>query len=346
MTGRKKWVLLAFCSLTPALLIVLFGRPRGAHLGAGEDRPSILEGHRSPILALAFDPDGATLTSAAGFQTNPREGVELIVWDLETGCPRVSHTGFQGDLSALVLSPDGTALATAAGDGSVRLWDSASLRERARLGDHRAAVCALAFSPDGGSLASADRANELMLWNATGKRLWACDSGDVRFLFALAFAPDGRTLAGGGTDTKVRLWDASSGKGRAALVGHANGVSSVAFAPDGRTLATGDRSGVVKLWDVTAGVERATLATARETGSAGKPIEEVGALAFAPDGRTIAVAVEETVSLWDVETGRRVTDLVGHEGKVRRLAYSSDGTLLASGGHDRTVRLWDVARRR
>jgi WD40 repeat protein len=105
-------------------------------------------------------------------------------------------------------------------------------------------------------------------------------------------------------------------------------------------LATGDHHGVVKLWDLATLTERATLVASDDEGFR----DEVSALAFAPHDGILAVAVGRVVQLWDVASGRLTACLTGHEGKVICLAFAPDGTRLASGSYDRTVRLWDVAR--
>jgi WD40 repeat protein len=326
---RRKLVAIGFIAV--ALAIALLCRPRDLAHRAGEGSATLLKGHHVPVQALAFGPDGATLTSAAYHFLAAEADVEVMVWDVATGEPTMQRVAPLRALQRLALAPGGRMVAASGQDRSLCLWEPAWPGERRGLGEHRSVVCSLAFSGDGGQLATADFENAVTLWDMAGGRPKTFGKGSV---MALAFAPDGRTLAGGEMDTTVRLWDVAIGSQRGIFQGHARPVMTLAFAPDGRVLASGDLGGVVKLWDVVEGTERATL------GSSG---EDVAAVAFSPDGRTLAVASGRVVQLWDVGTGKRVGNLEGYEGKVTCLEYSPDGTRLATGGHDRTVRLWTVA---
>src|SRR5262249_7377061 len=124
----------------------------------------------------------------------------------------------------------------------------------------------------------------------------------------------------------------SRGVARHVLGEHDDRVTSVAFSPDGQVLATGSYGGV-RLWEVATGRQIATLPS--------HPV--VNALAFAPSGRTLAVASGQAggLDLWDLETRTRRA-LEGHVVDIQRLAFAPDGTKIASGDYSGQIRLWDV----
>ena len=151
------------------------------------------------------------------------------------------------------------------------------------------------------------------------------------------FSPDGHLLVSGHTDHTVQLWDVATGQRLHTLVKHRETPWALCFAPTGETLATSGADGVVHLWDVATGQLRQSL----QADSAAIP-----ALAFTPDGQTLATGdVNGLICVWRLDAPPPLCPrfiLRGHTEEVHALAFERTGTLLASGSHDFTVRLWDI----
>ena len=275
---------------------------------------------------------------------------------------RRERTPLAGNLlnvSALAFSPDGSWLASAGWDRTLRLWTP-------QFGDapcftaaaHDGLVLGLAVSPDGGTIATAGDDHLVKLWTVTrpvaplaggGIFVWplplvrerAALAGHHRGVRCVAFSPDGRTLATAGYDSMVRLWDVASEKEKAVLRGHVKVVTSLAFSGDGQTLASGSEDGTIKIWDV----NRANEGGERPfTDTLAGHNDAVVALAFSPDGKTLASGGgfrDQSLRLWDVAKRRERARLKGHTRAVFAVAFSPDGQTLASGSADGTIRLWD-----
>src|SRR5262249_15965710 len=151
------------------------------------------------------------------------------------------------EIRAVVFSPDGNHLATASGDGMVKLWDAKRLDEKQ---DARLTLLArvpgpsvnVAFSPDGRRLATGGGGNTVKVWDGEkGGERRATLRGHSKEVYAVAFSPDGegRWIASGGEDGKVKIWDSRTGKLVFTFYGHTSLVSSVVFSPDGRRLYSG-----------------------------------------------------------------------------------------------------------
>ncbi|GIH22555.1 hypothetical protein Aph01nite_08650 [Acrocarpospora phusangensis] len=325
---------------------------------------------------LATDPDLAGLLAIAAYRLDPAAETRGALVSVSAAARRRIELNAEGpEIFGVAFSPDGSRLASAGGDGTVGVWDLRGRTRVAGFAEPGAAR-GVAFSRDGRLLAAVVRKPALeasegvaVVWDLES-RLPVFRRPGERFTDAMALSPDGTKVAvGGGND--IQVWDVRGGSGRT-LKGHREQIAALAFDPGGRFLvsATGG-SERPRVWDAAAGTQVAEVPAdhvhrlgfdAAEgvlaTGSAyyGVRLWRIAAGGVKPvvtlperspytwdmsapaAGRIAAADEDGLITVWDTE---RRQSLVSYQDRSRTetlsLAFSADGSKLASAGFGRTI---------
>jgi len=318
-----------------------------------------LWGTASLVTSLALARDGSRLASNSATE-NAESSV--LVWDMAApqtlGQPLA---GLQGLASSLAASPDGHTLAASLSDGTIVLADMADGAPPRTLDGDAGTVNALAFSPDGGLLASGSSDGTAWLWD-TGSgtpRLGPLEDGTAP-AWDVAFVPDGKTLVVASAGPIVQWWDVATGIAAAQpfTATDAGWISAMALSPAADRLAAAaclrPPEGIydcpdarILLWDL----ETRDLIASTPTGGQTRVVR----LAFSADGSRFASTgcgrvdlgaecVQGDVRLWEGETGRLAGEpLTDHTESAIGVAFSPDGSMLATFSEEQQIILWDTA---
>lgn len=198
---------------------------------------------------------------------------------------------------------------------------------KARIG--KGTIRDMQYSPDGAILAVASSVG-IWLYDAKTYQELSLLGENAHDSESVSFSPDGTTLVSGNDDT-ITLWDVAARKHKKTIddVGSSN---PVVFSPDGLIFASTGH-GSIWLWDTETGGRKGYLA---------KP-DYISCIAFSPNGHTLASGgLDDTVRLWDIDTGRQMHLLKRHRSSVFHVVFSPDGQTIVSWSNDRTLRFWDV----
>jgi WD40 repeat protein len=195
--------------------------------------------------------------------------------------------GSGGQVYSVVFFPDGQRAVSGAADKAVRIWDLGK-KALGKAIEKAAAntIYAVAVNPKGDLIATAGDDKLVKFFEpAEGKELRKAE-GHGAAVYCVAFSPDGSKVASGSVDKTIRIWNPADAKQTAILEGHPDDVYSISFARDGSKLASAGYAGNVFVWNLADNKQLAKFKLPAAT--------QAYHVAFAPDGKQIAVAASDS----------------------------------------------------
>jgi WD40 repeat protein len=295
--------------------------------------------HSDWVRCLSFTPDSAKLASGSFDKT-------IKLWQIDTGKEIYTFADRLKGVFALAVSPDGKYLASGSWNETIELWDLATGTLLHNLTQHKESVRSLAISPDSQTLISGSFDRTIVLWHLPdGKAIETIT--DPEPIAAIALSPNGTFLVSTGDDGSIKIRSLISGAMIAESIDNKHCIGSLAIGPDSLTIAAGTTNGYIILWqlpNMEDGLPQQIQLTQTIKAHAG----QINACVFSPDGQyLITGSVDGKAKVWyrgaDLSFRDKARSILkGDPGRsVMSVAIDPAGQLIAIGGADGTIQLWE-----
>ncbi|EMD38758.1 hypothetical protein CERSUDRAFT_112472 [Gelatoporia subvermispora B] len=321
---------------------------------------------RGRLVGVKVDPDGRYIASCALYG-------QIDIWDAISGARLLTVTNKSGADSFDISWKDQCIVTCREGGREIFIHDDTVPVQPTPLSEDGCRFSSVAFSRDGHVYSPILEENRVLVWDVSSHSLVRTVTCEDVVSTSIDFAVDGlRAVSGSACD--VRVWEVESGSTVALLQGHADQVMSAVFLLDGDKVASAGRDNFVRIWnveeqtaihelqhpttvsqvvvspkgDVVASVSDIIRLWSSETGEVLATLSAnsspVTSVCFSMSGlRLISTSWDGAVHVWDMTSIQQsLDDMPGHQSSVTCLAYSKDGTLVASGGADRRIIIWDA----
>lgn len=302
--------------------------------------------HTAVPFSLVFSPDGKTLAGGCW-----SENEKVMLWDITQSSSPPSSFTLPGGNYTVSASSQGKIYATGPDGETAKVWDIGNSEtpiitftlpdEKRPLAEQDRQISKTAFAHKSNKLACVDSDGMLYVWDVHQQHIQHAFKAHNEGIPSLTFSPNEKLLLSiSGTGPKSRMWDVESGE---SIEAFPNKFRAIAFSDCSSLVACG-RVRELLLWDT---VHCEIILTLPLPQDSVYPF----ALAFSPCGRYLASGAwwirgfgikKCPVILWDVESGDNIATFRGHPTDVQSLAFSPDGTILASGSYDGTILFWDL----
>lgn len=253
---------------------------------------------------------------------------------MEAGSCIRTISGHESEVTSLVYSPSGKAIATGSKDKTIRVWNVETGDCRCVLEGHQDTITSVSYSPKEDIIASGSQDGEVRLWDPQSKA--CCILGSHGYdVTSLTYSPKGDSVVSSSLDMTLRIWNVEAGTSNNTLSGHNKRISRVEYSPTRDLIAAGYSDGSLELLDAKTRTLKNTLR--------GGHTKVITSIAFSPKGNLIASScADHFVRLWDLDTGGYRKDYSDSLRMAEVVAFSPMGDLMAFSWIDNAIRVWDA----